>query len=68
MFTGTTLLFSVLFGSLGMAYLVYGKKQGEIVPALAGIGLCAFPYFISNVWAMLLVGAALAVVPWLIRM
>ena len=66
--TGTTLLFSVLFGSIGFAYFVYGKKQQELIPALAGIGLCAFPYFISNTWAMVLIGAALALAPWLIRL
>ncbi len=65
---GTTLLFSVLFGSIGLAYFVYGKKQQKLIPAIAGIGLCVFPYFISNTWAMFLIGAALAVVPWLIRL
>lgn len=65
--SGTTLLFSVIFGSIGVAYLMYGKKQQELIPAVAGIGLCAFPYFISNIWAMVLVGAALAAAPWFIR-
>jgi hypothetical protein len=62
----SALLLSVLFGAIGMAYLAYGKKQGELMPALAGIGLCAFPWFISNTWAMVLVGAALTAAPWLL--
>ena len=65
--TGTSLLFSVIFGSLGLGYFVYGKKQRKLIPSLAGIGLCVFPYFISNVWAMVLIGAVLTVAPWLIR-
>ena len=64
---GTALMLSMLFGSVGLGYLVYGKKQRKLIPALAGIGLCAFPYFITKVWAMLLIGAALMVVPWLMR-
>jgi hypothetical protein len=68
MSTETTLLFSVLFGAIGFAYFVYGKKQRELIPALAGIGLCVFPYFISNTWTMVLIGAALTVAPWLIRL
>jgi hypothetical protein len=62
----TALMLSVLFGAIGMAYLAYGKKQGALAPALAGIGLCAFPWFVSNTWGMILVGAALTVAPWLL--
>jgi len=63
---GTTLIFSILFGSIGMGYFVYGKKQQAAIPLLAGIVLCIFPYFVSNVYIMLLVGIALTVLPWVI--
>jgi hypothetical protein len=63
---GTTLIFSILFGSIGMGYFVYGKKQQAAVPLLAGIVLCIFPYFVSNVYIMVLVGVALTVLPWLL--
>jgi hypothetical protein len=66
--TGTTLIFSVLFGSIGLGYLAYGKKQQKFIPAMAGLMLCVLPYFISNVWAMVGVGAALIIVPWLVRL
>lgn len=46
---GTTIMFSFIFGSIGVGYFIYGKRQSEMVPLLAGIGLCVFPYFISNV-------------------
>lgn len=62
------MVFSMLFGSIGMGYLAYGKKRQELIPALAGIALCAFPYFISSIWPMVLIGAALTVAPWLIRL
>ena len=29
---GTTLIFSILFGSIGMGYFVYGKKQQAALP------------------------------------
>lgn len=63
---GTTLIFSILFGSIGMGYFVYGKKQQEALPLLAGIVLCIFPYFVSNVYIMVLVGIILTVLPWVI--
>jgi hypothetical protein len=63
---GTTLIFSILFGSIGMGYFVYGKKQQAAIPLIAGIVLCIFPYFVSNVYIMVLVGIVLTVLPWVI--
>ncbi len=65
---GTTIMFSTLFGSIGLGYFIYGKKQQKMVPLIAGIALCAYPYFISNVYAMVGVGIILTAVPWLIRL
>ena len=63
---GTTLIFSILFGSIGMGYFVYGKKQQAAIPLITGIVLCIFPYFVSNVYIMVLVGLILTVLPWVI--
>ena len=65
---GTTLLLSTLFGSIGAGYFIYGKKQRQVVPLLAGLALCVYPYFLSNGYALVVVGILLAVVPWLIRL
>lgn len=65
---GTTIMFSTLFGSIGLGYFIYGKKQQKMVPLIAGIALCAYPYFISNVYTMVGVGIILTAVPWLIRL
>ncbi len=59
------LLWGVVFGSVGLAHFVYGKKQGRFIPLLCGIGLMAFPYFISNTVLLVVVGLALLVVPYL---
>ena len=63
---GTTLILSILFGSIGMGYFVYGKKQQAAVPLIVGLALCIFPYFVSSVYLMLLVGIVLTVLPWVI--
>lgn len=62
------LLWGVVFGSVGLAYFVYGKKQQRFVPLLCGIGLMAFPYFISNTVLLVFVGLALSVVPYFFRL
>lgn len=62
-----TFLWSILFGAIGMAYLVYGKNEKKLVPLLCGLSLCAYPYFVSSVLWMLLIGVALTLVPWFIK-
>ena len=61
------LLWGVVFGSVGLAYFVYGRRQGRYVPLLCGIGLMAFPYFISNTFLLVVAGLALSVVPYFCR-
>ena len=58
------LLWGVVFGSIGLAYFVYGKKQQRFVPLLCGIALMAFPYFISNTVLLVVVGLVLSAVPY----
>ena len=58
------LLWGVVFGAVGLAYFVYGKKQQRFVPLLCGIALMAFPYFISNTVLLVVVGLVLSVLPY----
>jgi hypothetical protein len=62
-----SLWWGLLFGSIGLGYFMYGKRQGAPVPLLCGLGLMAFPYFVSNDWAMVLIGATLAAIPYFLR-
>ena len=62
------LLWGVVFGSVGLAYFVYGKKQQRFVPLLCGIALMAFPYFISNTVLLVVVGLLLSVVPYFLKL
>ena len=65
--TEAVLLWGVVFGSVGLAYFVYGRRQGRFVPLLYGIGLIAFPYFVSNTVLLVVAGLALSVVPYFFR-
>ena len=61
------LLLGVLFGSIGLGYCVYAKQQRKGMALISGIGLMVFPYFVSSVWASLLIGAVLVLAPWFLR-
>jgi hypothetical protein len=65
--SAAVLLWEVAFGSVGLAYFVYGKKQQRFVPLLCGIGLMAFPYFISNTILLVVIGLVLSLVPYFFR-
>ena len=63
---GSNLLISMLIGAIGCGYFIYGRKQMKASALVAGILLCIYPYFISNIWLMLLVGAIIMAVPFFI--
>ena len=63
----STLLWGILYGSIGMGYFVYGKKQQRALALLSGVALMVFPYFVSNVWLSIVIGIALMALPFFIQ-
>ena len=61
------LIWGMIFGSIGVGFCMYGRKQKAIVPLCVGIALCVFPYFVANVYALVLIGAVLMVIPYFVR-
>ena len=64
----TLLLLGVLFGSVGLGYFLYGKKQRAVVPLVCGLALMVVPYFISSTALLVMVGAVLSGIPYFVRM
>ncbi|HDH10393.1 MAG TPA: hypothetical protein ENG97_00900 [Deltaproteobacteria bacterium] len=65
---GTSLLiWGTLFGAVGLGFFIYGKKQRSVVPLLTGIALFLFPYFIQNVYILVIVGVILVAIPYIVR-
>jgi hypothetical protein len=62
------LLWGMLFGAIGFGYFLYGKKQKAIIPLGVGIVLCVVPYFIANVYALVIVGVILMAIPFFVRL
>jgi hypothetical protein len=61
------LLWGLLFGSIGLGYFIYGKKQRAVVPLVCGLGLMVFPYFVPNTMLLVGVGALLVAIPYFFR-
>lgn len=50
---------SLLFGTIGMAALIYARKTAQWKPMLVGVALMTFPYFVSGNWQLYGIGCAL---------
>lgn len=62
----SSLLLSLLFGSIGMGYFAYGKRQQRFSSMLAGAGLCLYTFFVSSALATVGLGVALMALPFFV--
>ena len=62
------LLWGVVFGSIGLGFFIYGRKQQAVVPLVVGIALFVVPYVISNLSLLLLAGIILIALPYFVRL
>ena len=62
-----SLVVGMIAGAFGVGYFIYGKKQQKLVPMLAGVLLCIYPYFTENLFVLIAVGVALLAAPFLIQ-
>ena len=61
------ILWSLIFGSIGLGYFVYGKKQSNVVVRYTGVALMVYPYFIQDTVALPLVGVCLLLLPKFVK-
>jgi predicted phage tail protein len=59
MFSASFLFASLIWGSIGLGYFIYGKKQGSWLPMVGGGLMMAASYFISSALLMSLLCAGL---------
>ena len=62
-----TLIAGVIFGSIGMGYFVYGRKQRNPIALVSGMALCCIPYFLSNILLLVLASIAFIALPFIIK-
>jgi hypothetical protein len=63
----TNLLLSLLFGTCGMGFLLYGKNAARLVPMAVGLLLMICPYFIPSTLLMTLICGGLMAVPFVLK-
>jgi len=54
----------MLFGSVGLGFFIYGKRQSAISPMVCGLALMIYPYFVSSVILLVIIGLVLVALPY----
>jgi hypothetical protein len=60
MFNASFLFASLIWGSIGLGYFIYGRKQESWIPTIGGILMMALSYFIDS--ALLISVVCIAVI------
>jgi hypothetical protein len=64
----TFLFASLIWGSIGVGYFIYGKKQQSIVALIGGVLMVTASYFVGSALLMSVIGLGLmAAVYFLLR-
>jgi hypothetical protein len=61
------LVWGLVFGSAGLGFFMYGKRQKRMMPYVCGIGLMIMPYFLSDTLMLIAAGMVLLVLPFWVR-
>ncbi|MFQ5742417.1 MAG: hypothetical protein ACE5HV_02380 [Acidobacteriota bacterium] len=62
-----SIIWSMLFSTIGLGYFVYGRRQKRGVALLSGVALMAYPYFVSSMLLIIMIGIGLMALPYFIR-
>jgi hypothetical protein len=62
-----SIFWGFLFGSIGIGFFIYGRKQQKMVPLACGLLLMVFPYFVHNTILLVVIGALLMAAPYFFR-
>ena len=65
--TSANLIAQILFGSIGFAAFIYGKKQSSFKPLGIGAVLMVYPYLVHNTPALYVIGTLLTAALFLFR-
>lgn len=64
--TKGSIITMVIFSIIGMGYFAYGKKSRQILMVVCGIALMVYSYFVTGTVYIILIGAALSALPFIL--
>lgn len=67
MFNTNLLIIWLLFSSIGMWYFIYWKKDQNYIALTSWIILMIFPYFITNIYYLIILWIIFLIIPFIIK-
>jgi hypothetical protein len=61
------LIGSLIFSSIGLGYFMYGKSQRSPAPLICGMLLMVYPFLVSNMIVLVILGLALTAAPYFLK-
>jgi len=61
----TYIIIAFLFGTIGMGYFMYGKKQNNPGALIAGVILMGYSYMVTDPLYMIIIGIGAMALPFL---
>lgn len=61
------LIWGIIFGSIGLGFFTYGRKQKAPLPLVVGMIFFIIPYLITNPYWLVPTGIVLAILPFVFR-
>lgn len=65
--TPASLFASIVFGTIGLAAFLYGKKKPAWSPLITGLALMIYPWFVEQTWLLYTIGCGLCAALYLFR-
>jgi len=62
------ILWGLVFGSIGLGYVIYGRKQSAPIAFVCGLGLFGVPYIVESTLALIVAGVLLMITPLYIKL
>ncbi|QDU85262.1 hypothetical protein Pla163_23900 [Planctomycetes bacterium Pla163] len=66
-FSGASLFWGLLLGSVGMGLFIYGKKNRRPYPLVGGIVLSVLPYAVTDSWVLGFSATGICTLLWMLR-
>jgi predicted phage tail protein len=64
--TKGSIIAMVIFSVIGIGYFTYGKKSHQLLMVICGIALMGYSYFVSGTIYIVLIGAGICALPFLL--
>jgi hypothetical protein len=66
-FTGASLFWGLVLGSVGLGLFIYGKKNRRPYPLIGGVVLSVLPYAVTDSWILGISATGICALLWMLR-